>query len=85
MTYAIKAPARYVQGAGILKDLGRNAKKLGERFLVVATESGWSRFGAQVEASLTEQGKQVLFTPLSRRGHQGRGLFQNGPVQRGWL
>lgn len=64
MTYAIKAPARYVQGAGILKDLGRNAKKLGERFLVVATESGWSRFGAQVEASLTEQGKQVLFTPF---------------------
>ena len=43
MTYAIKAPARYVQGAGILKDLGRNAKKLGERFLVIATESGWSR------------------------------------------
>ena len=64
MTYAIKAPARYVQGAGILKDLGRNAKKLGERFLVIATESGWSRFGAQVEASLTEQGKQVLFTPF---------------------
>ena len=35
MTYAIKAPARYVQGAGELDNLGRSAKKLGNKFLVI--------------------------------------------------
>ena len=64
MTYAIKAPARYVQGAGVLNDLGRNAKKLGGKFLAISSESGWKRFGAQVEASLAAQDKQVVFTPF---------------------
>ena len=32
MTYAIKAPARYVQGAGELKNLGRNAKSWAANF-----------------------------------------------------
>ena len=42
MTYAIKAPARYAQGAGELANLGRSAKKLGNKFLVICTsiESG---------------------------------------------
>lgn len=64
MTYAIKAPARYVQGAGVLNDLGRSAKKLGNKFLVVATQRGWDRFGAQVETSLAAQEKQAVFTPF---------------------
>lgn len=64
MTYAIKAPARYVQGAGVLSELGRNAKKLGNKFLVVATQRGWERFGGQVEDSLKAQEKQVVFSPF---------------------
>lgn len=64
MTYAIKAPARYVQGAGVLNDLGRNAKKLGSKFLVIASQHGWERFGTQVEASLRDQEKQVVFSPF---------------------
>lgn len=64
MTYAVKAPARYVQGAGELDNLGKNIKKLGNKFLVVASENGWKRFGARVEASLAGQEKQVVFTPF---------------------
>ena len=62
MTYAIKAPARYAQGAGELANLGRSAKKLGNKFLVICTDNSRGRFGAQVEASLAEQEKEVVFT-----------------------
>ena len=62
MTYAIKAPARYAQGAGELANLGRSAKKLGNKFLVIGTDNSRGRFGAQVEASLAEQEKEVVFT-----------------------
>lgn len=34
MTYAIKAPARYAQGAGELANLGRSAKKLDRKSVV---------------------------------------------------
>ena len=60
MTYAIKAPARYAQGAGELANLGRSAKKLGNKFLVICTDNSRGRFGAQVEASLAEQEKDVV-------------------------
>ena len=46
MTYAIKAPARYAQGAGELANLGRSAKKLGNKFLVICTDNSRGRFGA---------------------------------------
>lgn len=52
MTYAIKAPARYVQGAGELDNLGRSAKKLGNKFLVICSDNSRVRFGQRVEASL---------------------------------
>ena len=62
MTYAIKAPARYAQGAGELANLGRSAKKLGDKFLVICSDNSRGRFGAQVEASLAEQEKEAVFT-----------------------
>ena len=62
MTYAIKAPARYAQGAGELANLGRSAKKLGDKFLVICSDNSRGRFGAPVEASLAEQEKEVVFT-----------------------
>ena len=52
MTYAIKAPARYAQGAGELANLGRSAKKLGDKFLVICSDNSRGRFGAQVEATI---------------------------------
>ena len=64
MTYAMKAPARYVQGAGELDKLGRNLKKIGQRFLLIGTENNWTRFGRRVEQSLSENEKKVIFTPF---------------------
>lgn len=64
MTYALKAPARYVQGAGELDRLGRNLKKIGSRFLLIGTENNWKRFGSRVEQSLKEQEKAVVFSPF---------------------
>lgn len=62
MSYAMKAPVRYSQGPGELDQLGRAAKKLGQKFLVISSEHNQARFGDRVKASLTEQGKEVLFT-----------------------
>lgn len=62
MTYAIKAPPRYVQGMGELSNLGRNVKKLGEKFLIICSDNNRSRFGAQVAESLASQEKEAVFT-----------------------
>lgn len=64
MTYALKAPARYVQGAGELDRLGRNLKKLGRRFLLIGSENNWNRFGDRVQQSLAAEEKQVVFAPF---------------------
>lgn len=61
MTYALKAPARYVQGAGELERLGRNLKKLGNRFLLIGSDNSWNRFGERVRRSLEAEEKQVVF------------------------
>ena len=37
MSYGIKSPARYMQGNGELANLGRNVKKMGEKFLVLCS------------------------------------------------
>ena len=68
MTYAIKAPARYAQGAGELANLGRSAKKLGNKFLVICTDNSRGRFGAQVEASLADAAAPASFQFL-RQGY----------------
>ena len=69
MTYAIKAPARYAQGAGELANLGRSAKKLGNKFLVICTDNSRGRFGAQVEASLAEQDVALTGVHGTDRSH----------------
>lgn len=64
MTYAMKAPARYVQGAGELNNLGRNLKKIGKKFLLIGTENNWKRFGERVQKSLGENEKELVFAPF---------------------
>ena len=64
MTYAMKAPARYVQGSGELDRLGRSVKKLGRRFLLIGTENNWKRFGQRVEQTMAENEREVVFTPF---------------------
>lgn len=65
MSYAIKAPSKYVQGKGELKNLGLNVKKLGEKFFVICSANSEKRFGSTVTESLSAQEKQVLFAAFS--------------------
>ena len=62
MTYAIKAPARYAQGAGELANLGRSAKKLGNKFLGDLHRQQPRALRRPGGASLAEQEKEVVFT-----------------------
>lgn len=61
MSYVIKAPAKYVQGAGELKNLGLNAKKLGNKFFVICSKNSRERFGAAVSESFASQEKEAVF------------------------
>jgi glycerol dehydrogenase len=61
MAYVIKAPAKYVQGAGELKNLGLNAKRLGNKFLVICSLSSEKRFGTIVSDSFQAQEKGIVF------------------------
>jgi glycerol dehydrogenase len=61
MSYVIKAPAKYVQGAGELKNLGLNAKKLGGKFFVICSKNNRERFGAAVAESFASQEKETVF------------------------
>ena len=49
MSIAMKAPARYVQGFGERKNLGRSLKKLGNKFYLIASPGGYKRFGEEVK------------------------------------
>ena len=61
MSYGIKSPARYMQGNGELANLGRNVKKMGEKFLVLCSPNNKKRVGAQIEESLKSVEKEVVF------------------------
>lgn len=61
MSIAMKAPGRYVQGFGERKKLGQSVKKLGSTFYVLCSPGGRRRFGEEIEQSLTEQEKTVVF------------------------
>ena len=85
MTYAIKAPARYVQGAGELDNLGRSAKKLGNKFLVICSDNSRVRFGQRVEAAIGEsQGvarkpaPDTVFRALAELGQAPEGAVYVG-------
>lgn len=61
MSIGIKAPGKYVQGRGELANLGKNVKKLGEKFLVVCSAGGIKRFGGAIEESLRSVEKEYAF------------------------
>lgn len=61
MSYGIKSPAKYVQGNGELANLGRNAKKMGEKFLVLCSANNKKRVGDAIEESLKSVEKEVVF------------------------
>ena len=62
MAYAIKAPARYVQGPGELDNLGLNTKKIGTKFFTIVSASGQKRFGDRITASLAQEEHTAEFS-----------------------
>lgn len=76
MTYAFRAPARYVQGKGELDNLGRHIKKIGSRFLLIGSENCWTRFGQRIRQVLSEQDKQLVF-----QAFQGEATLEEVRIQ----
>lgn len=62
MAIAMRAPAKYVQGAGELKNLGLNAKKLGERFFVLASQRSLDSLQEAVAQSFAAQERETVFS-----------------------
>lgn len=56
MAKVLKAPGKYVQGPGELKNLGVHVKKTGTRFAVILSENGEKRFGETIRESLRSNG-----------------------------
>lgn len=65
MSYGIKSPAKYVQGSGELSNLGRNAKKMGSKFLILCSANNKKRVGDAIEESLKSVEKEVVFCESS--------------------
>jgi glycerol dehydrogenase len=71
------APRRYVQGVGVLADIGKYITPLGKRALVAWGPVVSEKFGALVEKSLKDHGiESVAFTFSGEcdRGQIGRGI-----------
>lgn len=61
MSYGIKSPSMYLQGNGELSKLGKSAKKLGNKFLILLSANNKKRVGDAIEAGLTSAEKEVTF------------------------
>lgn len=65
MTYAIKAPSRYVQGENEIKNIGLNTKKIGTKFFLIGTENNQKRYGEVVTESFRAQEHPVVFATFA--------------------
>ena len=61
MSVAMKAPARYVQGFGERKNLGRSIKKLGNKFYLIASPGGYKRLGEEIMENIRAAEKEVVY------------------------
>lgn len=61
MSIGIKSPGKYVQGAGELSNLGRNVKKLGNKFLIVISPNNIKRIGETIEESMKSVEREYSF------------------------
>lgn len=71
------APRRYVQGVGVLADIGKYIAPLGKRALIAWGPVVSEKFGVQVEKSLKDHGVEVVpftFSGECDRGQIGRGI-----------
>lgn len=55
------SPSKYVQGSGEMNNIGDYAAKLGKKSLIVISEGGYKRQGAQIEASFKKAGAELVF------------------------
>lgn len=51
-TRIFASPSRYVQGSGVIRELGDYLSQLGDHAFLVADDTVWGLIGSQVEASL---------------------------------
>ena len=56
MKRVLQSPAKYIQGAGILAEIGDNLRKLGSKPFFIATETGFARVQERLQASLDDVG-----------------------------
>lgn len=61
MANILISPGKYVQGPGELKKVGEYAAKYGRKALILITESGYRRCGADVEEGFSGSGVERVF------------------------
>ena len=61
MTIGLRSPGKYIQGPGEINNLGKHAKGMGNKFLVLATKNNIARVGEDIRAGLEAVEKEVYF------------------------
>lgn len=54
MTVIYSSPGKYIQGPGVLKNLGLYVRNFGKKALIIVSSGGKKRFGRQLEESLSD-------------------------------
>lgn len=71
MEMVIKAPGRYVQGAGCIASAGEYVKSLGSKVLVTSTAGGFRRHGDRLLTVISHSGCRTCFHEFGGETTQG--------------
>jgi len=61
MANVMKAPGKYIQAAGEIKNLGTHVKNMGHKFIVLLSKRNFGELGETIKASLEEAGYECIF------------------------
>ena len=61
MAKVMKAPGKYIQAAGELKNIGTHVKNMGTKFLVIISKRNQAEHGEEIKTSLEEAGYECVF------------------------
>ena len=64
MANVMKAPGKYIQAAGEIKNLGTHAKNMGHKFIVLLSKRNYGELGETIKASLAGARSFPPFTLL---------------------